>query len=721
MTSPAQAIALLLAGRCHDPRALLGRFESGGEATVRVYLPQAVTASIVDGAQLTRVDAGGVFSWHGPGVAAPRHPRIRWQERDGRQFEALDAYSFAAPLFAFDTHLFNEGTHRRAWQFLGAHVETIDGFTGVRFCAWAPNAERLSVVGDFNGWDGRRHPLQAHPGSGLWSLFVPDLTPGDRYKFEIRNRVTGQVETKADPYARGFEFRPATASVVIPNNEFAWTDADWCAARRQQSWWAAPQAVYELHLGSWRRRADGGFIDYRGAAVELARHVRELGFTHVELMPITEHPFDASWGYQTLGFFAPTSRHGSADDLRWFIDHLHGAGIGVLLDWVPGHFPKDPHGLVRFDGSALYEHEDPRRGEHPDWNTLIFNYGRNEVRSFLTSSALYWLQEFHFDGLRVDAVASMLYLDYSRAHGQWLPNRHGGRENLEAVQWLKELNDAVHEDCPGALVIAEESTSWPLVTRGTGDGGLGFAMKWNMGWMHDTLDYLRADPLFRRYRHDRLTFGMLYAYSENFLLPLSHDEVVHGKGSLLGKMPGDDWQRFANLRLLYGYMWTYPGKKLLFMGGELAQLLEWNHDRELDWPRLDQDACRGVFDLLADLNRLYRTLPALHTHDFDVNGFEWLDCDDAAHSIISYLRRRDGDFVVVVINFTPVVRERHRVGVPAAGNYRELLNSDAHRYGGTNTGNLGLIRARPEPHGGRPAHLELTLPPLAMLVLQPAP
>ena len=719
MSANDAAVALLLAGRMHDPQSFLGRFVTNDQAVVRVFLPQALSAQIHDGPVLQRRHAAGMFVYEGAAAKIPLHPRIVWQEPDGRQFDALDPYSFVASVSPFDIHLFNEGTHRRAWQMLGAHADIIDGISGVRFCVWAPNAERVSVVGDFNGWDGRRHPLQGHFGSGLWSVFMPGMQPGDRYKFELRNRLTGQIETKADPYARAFEYRPATASVVAPANSFAWTDAAWREAQRQQSWWAAPYSVYELHLGSWRRRADGGFIEYRTAAVELAQHVRALGFTHIELMPITEHPFDASWGYQTLGFFAPTSRHGSAEDLRWFVDHMHNAGIGVLLDWVPGHFPKDPHGLARFDGSALYEHEDPRRGEHPDWNTLIFNYGRNEVRSFLTSSALYWLEEFHFDGLRVDAVASMLYLDYSRAEGQWLPNQFGGRENLEAIAWLKELNDTVRGECPGALIIAEESTSWPQVTRGTDHGGLGFAMKWNMGWMHDTLNYLRTDPLFRRYRHDRLTFGMLYAYSENFLLPLSHDEVVHGKGSLLGKMPGDEWQRFANLRLLYSYLWTYPGKKLLFMGGELAQLSEWNHDRELEWALLEQPARRGVFDLLADLNRLYARLPALHAQDFDPHGFEWIDCDDADHSIISFVRRRGADFVVVVINFTPVIREHYRMGVPSPGVYRELLNSDARRYGGSNVGNLGVIRAVEQAHAGRPAMLMLTLPPLATLVLQP--
>ncbi len=617
----------------------------------------------------------------------------------------------------FDRQVFGEGHHWHAYRFLGAHARSRDGQAGVQFATWAPAAQRLSVVGDFNGWNGLAHPMQRHPG-GIWERFVPGLQPGALYKFEVAG-ADGSLCLKSDPYARQMELRPQTASVVTTPTRHHWEDDRWMEARRQRDWQRAPMSIYELHLGSWRRDAGGQTPGYRELGQLLPAYLRELGFTHIELLPVMEHPFDGSWGYQTLGYFAPTSRHGSPDDFRAFVDQCHQAGLGVLLDWTPAHFPADAHGLARFDGGPLYEYPDPVQARHPDWDTLIFDYGRPEVRNFLLASALFWLDEYHIDGLRVDAVASMLYLDYSRKAGQWRPNRHGGRENLEAVALLQQLNALVHELHPGAVTIAEESTAWPLVTRPTYVGGLGFTMKWNMGWMHDTLDYLRLDPIHRRYHHDRITFGLLYAHSENFVLPLSHDEVVHGKGSLLNKMHGDDWQRFAQLRLLLAYQWTYPGKKLLFMGQEFAQRREWDHDRALDWELLREPAHRGVQRLVADLNRLYRQAPALHGDDFSPQGFEWLDCHDVAQSVASYLRRSDGRLVVVVANFTPVPRSGYRIGVPLPGRYREILNTDAAAYGGSNMGNLGAVNADAQPWMGQPCSIALTLPPLALLCLEP--
>jgi 1,4-alpha-glucan branching enzyme len=592
----------------------------------------------------------------------------------------------------------------------------------VLFATWAPNALRVSVVGDFNAWDGRRHPMRRHPG-GIWELFVPELADGVRYKFEILSRDAG-LQIKADPYARQAELRPQTASVVA-STRHCWQDQAWMQARAASDWLHAPMTIYELHAGSWQRHDDGRWLSYAELAERLIPYVRAQGFTHIELLPVMEHPFDGSWGYQTLGYFAPTRRHGNADDFRVFVDVCHGAGIGVLLDWTPAHFPSDPHGLARFDGTPLYEHADPRQGQHPDWDTLVYDYGRPEVRNFLLASALFWLEEFHCDGLRVDAVASMLYLDYSREPGQWIPNRDGGRENLDAISLLQQLNAVVHERHPGAVVIAEESTAWPQVTRPTWTGGLGFSMKWNMGWMRDTLDYLALDPVHRSHHHRRLTFGLLYAHSENFVLPLSHDEVVHGKRSLLEKMPGDDWQRFAQLRLLYAYQWSQPGRKLLFMGQEFGQRREWNHDAALDWSLLDHAVDgprhRGLQRLVADLNALYTSTPALHRGDFDAAGFEWLDCDDHAHSVLSYLRRDGAASVIVVLNFTPVPRHAYRIGVPAGGRYREILNTDAAGYGGSDLGNQGAVHAQDVAWGGRSHCLELLLPPLGALILQPSP
>jgi len=712
------ALTRVLEGRHHAPFEVLGAHHDGDMVTVRVLLPaaQRVWFGDVAGGRIELAAAqpeAGLFVWHGLAGILPEHYRVFWQDAWHHTHHYLDPYTFPAVLPAAALQRFTGGSDDAAYLTLGSHPVVIDGVAGVRFAVWAPNAERVSVLGDHDGWDARRQPMRSLGASGVWCLFVPELAPGARYKYDVRSGINGAIE-KADPFAQSFELRPLSASLVAAPSTHRWQDEDWLARRDAGSCLAQPMSIYEVHLGSWRRAADG-FLNYRELAVALTEHVTSLGFTHVELLPITEHPFDGSWGYQTLGYFAATKRFGEADDLRWFVDYLHRHHVGVILDWVPGHFPTDSHGLATFDGSALYEHEDPRRGFHQEWNTLIFNYGRSEVRSFLTSSALYWLREFHFDGLRVDAVASMLYLDYARKAGEWLPNRFGGNENLEAIDWLRELNEKIHGEFPGAAVIAEESTSWPQVTRPTYLGGLGFTLKWNMGWMHDTLNYLANDPVHRVSHQDRLTFGMLYAYTENFLLPLSHDEVVHGKAPMLHKMPGDDWQKFANLRLLYCYQFTYPGKKLLFMGQEFGQRDEWNHDRALDWHLLEHACHRGVSDLLRDLNSLYRREPALNADG--AGGFEWIDCHDARQSVVSYLRRSGDAFVLVVLNFTPVPRRSYRLGVPAAGCYRELLNSDAERYGGSNVGNLGAVPSEAVACMGHRHSLVLTLPPLAALVL----
>ncbi|GMU45660.1 MAG: 1,4-alpha-glucan branching enzyme GlgB [Porticoccaceae bacterium] len=704
--------------RHHDPFAVLGRHRDGGQELIRVFNPRAEEVAIAErDIRLERIPDSDFFEWRGE-AGLPEHYRLIWRDRDHREHIAHDPYTYGPQLADFDLHLFGEGRHRHAYRFLGARAHQVAGVAGALFAVWAPNAERVSVIGDFNGWDGRCHPMRVRGGSGVWELFVPDLAPGALYKYELRNRHTGQIFVKADPYGRQQELRPRTASVVPAESNYRWGGGDWLAQRRAADWQHRPMAVYEVHPGSWRRDAEGGFLGYRELAHQLAAHVRELGFTHIELLPVTEHPFDLSWGYQTTGYFAPTSRYGSPDDFRYFVDHCHRSGIGVLLDWAPAHFPKDAHGLARFDGTPLYEHGDPRRGEHRDWSTLVFDYGRNEVKSFLISSALYWLEEMHLDGLRVDAVASILYLDYSRREGDWTPNRYGGRENLEGIDFLRELNIAVHEHCPGILMCAEESTAWPQVTRPTYLGGLGFDLKWNMGWMNDTLSYMAQDPIHRQYHHDKLTFSMLYAFSENFLLPFSHDEVVHGKQSMLHKMPGDEWQRHANLRALYTYQFSHPGKKLLFMGTEFGQGLEWNSAGVLDWYVLDYPLHQGMQRLVRDLCHLYRTTPALYRYEFEWRGFDWIDCHDARQSVLSFLRRGDGDeLIVAVVNFTPVPRHGYRIGVPAAGCYREILNSDSEWYGGSNLGNgPAPLRAEELPWMGRPCSLNLTLPPLGGLL-----
>jgi 1,4-alpha-glucan branching enzyme len=622
-----------------------------------------------------------------------------------------------------DAYLFNEGTHNRLYQKLGAHARTAAGVDGTNFGVWAPNAEAVSVIGDFNDWQADATPMHAVGDSGVWEVFVPALQRGSRYKYHIQSRYNGFRTDKADPFGFMHEAPPATASVVW-DLDYEWNDADWLAHRREHNRIDSPAAVYEVHIGSWRRR-DGVSLGYREMAQPLAEYVRDMGFTHVEFLPVTEHPFFGSWGYQTTGYFAPTSRFGSPQDFMYLVDVLHQHGIGVILDWVPSHFPGDAHGLHYFDGTHLFEHADPRQGFHPDWKSYIFNYGRNEVRSFLLSSAIFWLDHYHIDGLRVDAVASMLYLDYSRSTGEWVPNEFGGRENLGAIEFLRRLNADVYHAFPDVQTIAEESTAWPMVSRPTYIGGLGFGMKWDMGWMHDTLDYMSRDPIHRSYHHGKLTFRGIYAFTENFVLPLSHDEVVHGKGSLIRKMSGDEWQRFANLRLLFGYMYTQPGKKLLFMGGEIAQWREWNHDAELDWHLLGSELHAGVQRWVRDLNAFYRAERAAHELDFDVRGFQWLDADDAWNSVLSYVRRSRpdpdtgaGGELLVVGNFTPILRQNYRVGVPDTGFWREVLNSDAQVYGGSGVGNMGGAHSAPIPFHGRPHSLNLTLPPLGIIILK---
>ncbi|MBX6313622.1 MAG: 1,4-alpha-glucan branching protein GlgB [Isosphaeraceae bacterium] len=727
-------IDLIVHGNHWDPFSVLGPHEvsAGGRRArvLRAFLPEARHAWVVDLARgepgervpMDRIHPDGFFERTFTDRTAPFPYRLAVEDYQGHRWEFVDAYQFGRVLTDFDLHLLGEGTHYKSYERLGAHLRVHEGIRGVHFAVWAPNAQRVSVIGNFNHWDGRRHPMRSLGPTGIWEIFIPDLTQGEVYKFEIKSRYHGYLVEKADPYGFYAEQRPRTASIVWDITKFQWHDQEWMANREKRQALDAPISIYEVHLGSWKRVPEDGnrFLNYRELADQLVEYLDGLGFTHVELLPVSEHPFDGSWGYQPVGYFAPTSRYGTPDDFAYFVDTLHRHGYGVILDWVPAHFPRDVHGLGYFDGTHLYEHEDPRLGEHRDWGTKIFNYGRAEVRNFLIGNALFWLERYHVDGLRVDAVASMLYLDYSRQPGEWIPNRFGGNENLEAIDFLKQLNVLTHQYHPGILTIAEESTSWTGVSRPTYLGGLGFSLKWNMGWMNDTLVYMSKDPIYRKYEHGALTFSLIYAFTENFVLPLSHDEVVHGKGSLLDKMPGDLWQKYANLRLLYGYMWGHPGKKLLFMGGEFAQWREWKHDESLDWHLLQWESHRGVQRLITDLNALYRAEPALHEVDFEWTGFEWLELHDWENSVLAFLRRAKapGHEIVVVCNFTPVVRYDYRVGVPAGGFYRELLNTDAAIYAGSNVGNQGGVWAQAEPHAGRPFHLSLTLPPLGVLFLK---
>ncbi|MBI5576865.1 MAG: 1,4-alpha-glucan branching protein GlgB [Deltaproteobacteria bacterium] len=726
-------VELLADARHWDPFSVLGpHVVHVGEQkalAIRAILPRAsqafVTVSGEGGqppAEMKRLHPEGVFEAVFPGVAEPFPYRIEIVDREGYRWIQDDPYSFGCILTEFDIHLLSEGTHLDQYNKLGSHIFRMGAVSGVSFAVWAPNAERVSVVGNFNHWDGRAHPMRNRGDCGVWEIFIPGLAEGEIYKYEIRARVAGEVFLKSDPFALRFEPPPRTGSIVWNIDGYTWGDSEWLAARASRNPVEAPMTVYEVHLGSWKRKEEENYryLTYRELADELITYVREMGYTHIELLPVTEHPFDGSWGYQTLGHFAPTARFGLPGDFMEFVDRCHQAGIGVLLDWVPAHFPKDAHGLARFDGTHLYEHADPRKGEHSDWGTLIFNYGRREVRNFLLSSALFWLEKYHIDGLRVDAVASMLYLDYSRDNGAWIPNEFGGRENLEAISLLKRMNELVHEKHPGAVTIAEESTAWPMVSRPVYVGGLGFTFKWNMGWMHDMLEYMEKEPVHRKFHFGTLTFALLYAFHENFVLPFSHDEVVHHKRAMLDKMPGDLWQRFANLRLLYSYMYAHPGKKLLFMGGDFGQWVEWNHDGQLSWDLLQWDTHKGLQALVRDLNRLHVSVPALHEVDFRPEGFEWIDFHDVDNSIICFLRRAKSpdDFMVCVYNFTPVVRKDYRVGVPAPGLYLEAFNSDSAYYGGSNMGNVGGANAEAVPWNGRPWSVSLTLPPLGALYLR---
>jgi len=729
------AIGPVIHGYHHNPFEVLGPHEVESEGrralSVRAFLPDSQQAWLVDPLEgqsrpMRRIHPAGLYEAICPpeihNMAEGRTYQLRAIDAAGEQVTLHDPYAFPPLLSDYDLHLLGEGRHWKSYQKLGAHVRVVNGVRGVNFAVWAPNAESVSVIGQFNGWDRRRHPMRKHLPGGVWELFVPTAGPNALYKYSVKWRG-GHVAEKCDPYAFAAEVPPLTANVVASLDDYAWGDASWMSRRGEANGLNAPISIYEVHLGSWRRgdAAQRGWKNYRELAVELVAYCQEMGFTHIELMPVSEHPFTGSWGYQTVGYYAATSRYGTPEDFMFFVDHCHQHGIGVIIDWVPAHFPRDGHGLDHFDGTALYEHADPRQGEHPDWGTKIFNYGRNEVRNFLVSNALFWLDKYHIDGLRVDAVASMLYLDYSRKEGEWVPNQFGGRENLEAIAFVKEFNEQVHGHFPGALTIAEESTAWGGVSRPTYLGGLGFSLKWNMGWMNDTLSYMRHDPIHRQYHHDELTFSLIYAFTENFALPFSHDEVVHGKGSLLDQMRGDLWQRFANLRLLYAYMWTHPGKKLLFMGGEIAQWNEWNCEQELQWDLLQWETHRGVQKLVGDLNGLYRSQPALHQVDFEYMGFEWIDCHNYADSILAFLRRGEDphDFLVVVCNFTPVVRRGYRLGVPEGGWYREVLNTDSAYYGGSNTGNYPGVQAACQGSHGRPFAIEITLPPLAVVVLKP--
>ena len=711
-----------------DPFAILGPHrQRGGPVVVRTWQPAArrVDLRLVGDEGLRTMAAvkpSGLFELSLDAAETVPDYRLQVTYTDGHQLEIDDPYRYGRVLTEFDTHLFAEGTHLRIFEKLGAHRITVGTTVGVHFAVWAPNATRVSVIGDFNAWDGRAHPMRLLTPSGIWELFLPGLPDGEKYKFEIHTPHGERLE-KTDPFGVAFEAPPQTASVVRDIRGYQWHDDTWMRERRSQdAWLQRPVSIYEVHLGSWARVPEAGdrFLLYPELAARLIPYVKAMGFTHIELLPVMEHPFSGSWGYQVLGFFAPTSRHGSPEEFKAFVDACHQAGLGVILDWVPGHFPKDAHGLARFDGTALFEHHDPRQGEHQDWGTLIFNYGRNEVRNFLLSNALFWLEEYHIDGLRVDAVASMLYLDYSRRAGEWVPNRFGGRENLEAIDFLQRLNTLTHGEHPGTMTAAEESTSFPGVSRPVHLGGLGFTYKWNMGWMHDMLEYAGQDPVYRRWSHHLITFSMLYAHSENFVLPFSHDEVVHGKRAMLDKMPGDTWQKYATLRLLLGFMYGHPGKKLLFMGTEFGQWREWNHDRSLDWHLLDDPAHRALKDYVAALNGLYRELPALFERDFDPQGFQWIDCNDHEHSIVSFVRHglTAGDDVVMVFNFTPVPRQRYRLGVPGAGYYAERLNSDSALFGGSNMGNGGGMHSTPIAAHGWPDSVEVTVPPLACLLLQ---
>jgi 1,4-alpha-glucan branching enzyme len=713
-------IEKLVRGELWDPHSFLGRHKQGRSTVVRAWRPEAETVQVVvDGqvaAKLEKVHPKGLFE----GKVDPEIEDYRLEigYAGGATFTIADPYSFSPTLGEMDLHLLGEGSHRDMHSKLGAHLRTVDGVQGVAFAVWAPAAKGVRLVGDFNSWDGRLHPMRAMGSSGIWELFVPDVTVGSYYKYEVLGQ-NNKVMLKTDPLAFATEVPPGTASRVF-SSTYEWNDAEWMSQRESKDAHHSPISTYEVHIGSWKRHPDGRSLTYRELAPELVAYCRELGFTHVEFLPVAEHPFGGSWGYQVSHYFAPTARFGDPDDFRYLVDELHKAGIGVIVDWVPAHFPRDEWALARFDGTALYEHEDPRKGAHPDWGTLVFNFGRNEVRNFLISNALFWLEEFHIDGLRVDAVASMLYLDYSRKAGEWIPNQFGGRENLEAIEFLKELNTVVHDAHPGIMMIAEESTAWPSVSGPVYLGGLGFGFKWNMGWMHDSLLYFSKDPIHRRYHHNQLTFSLMYAWSENFVLPLSHDEVVHGKGSLINKMPGDEWRKRANLRALFAYMWSHPGKQLIFMGGEIGQWREWNHDAQVDWDLLEHPEHAGIKMLVSDLNKIYTDTRALWELDHVSDGFRWIDANDADSNVISFYRTSADaqQHLVCIGNLSALPREDFRVGLPKAGTYEEVINTDADHYGGSNVGNMGKVRSEKKPWHGLEHSAVVTLPPLGVIWLR---
>jgi 1,4-alpha-glucan branching enzyme len=714
----------------YDPSSVLGMHvvtvKGKPAIAVRAFLPDSKNATVVPEpgvkgvaeTEMKIIHQDGFYEAVITGVGAVFPYKIRKTTREGHEETFHDSYAYLPFVTDLDQYLFNAGTHHRAYEKLGAHLSEVNGVGGIHFAVWAPGARSVSVIGDFNNWDRRSHAMRVLGSSGIWEIFIPGLPEGVLYKYQVKTQ-TGYIMDKTDPYAFELEVRPRTAAKVNLLGGYTWNDEGWLRERSTGHAVHGPIAVYEVHPGSWQRGEGNRWLSYREMAERLIPYVKSMGFTHIELMPVMEHPFDGSWGYQVTGYFAPTSRFGSPQDFMWFVDRCHQEGIGVLLDWVPAHFPQDPHALAVFDGTHLYEHADPRKGLHQDWGTFIFNYGRLEVRNFLLSNALFWIDRYHIDGLRIDAVASMLYLDYSRKEGEWIPNKNGGRENLEAIDFLKELNHLVHDYYPGVLTIAEESTAWPGVTAPVPSGGLGFDLKWNMGWMHDILEYFSFDPVHRSYHHNNLTFALLYAFSERFMLPLSHDEVVHGKRSLLSKMPGDLWQKCANLRLLYGFMTAFPGKKLLFMGADLGQWDEWNHEHSLDWHLLQYDTHQGIQRWLQDLNGLYRSRRALHADDFNYTGFSWLDFSDSASSVIAFERHayEPRDTLTFVCNFTPIVRTGYRVGVAEAGFYKEILNSDSTRYGGSNQGNMGGVYAEAIPYQDRPYSISLTLPPLGALIM----
>lgn len=721
-------VRALLAGRHWNPFSVLGMHSVDQGMAVRAFLPGALSVDVLywqpgeTVAAMQCLDEEGLFE-----IVLPRTGPCKYRlavSYPSKREIIEDPYRFASVIAAGDLYLFHEGRHESAYRFLGSNHVEVDGVQGILFAVWAPNASSVSVVGDFNNWNGCAHPMRVLLDSGIWELFIPSLAEGLHYKYVIHDRAGKLLPLKADPYCRLMEEMPGTASKIASAEPFHWHDQVWLAERASRQRHDAPITIYELHPGSWRRKPDGNYYGYRELADELIPYVQSMGFSHIQLMPVNEHPFGGSWGYQPVGMYAPTSRFGTANDFRYLVDTAHQAGIGILLDWVPGHFPTDEHGLGNFDGTHLYEHEDPRQGFHPDWNTYIFNYGRPEVVSYLLSNAMYWLEDFHIDGLRFDAVASMLYLDYSREEGQWLPNQYGGRENIAAIELLRLINTRAYGRFPDILMIAEESTAWPGVTQPVDSGGLGFGFKWNLGWMNDTLSYMRRDPIHRQYHHNDMTFGLLYAFSENFILPLSHDEVVHGKASLLEKMPGDDWQKFANLRAYLAFMWGHPGKKLLFMGSELALRDEWNHDRSLDWHLLEHASHQGVQQLLKDLNRLYHDQPALWSRDNDPAGFEWITAGNHSGALFIFIRKgRDpqsgeSEELLVVSNFTPTLYEKFRFGVQKPGTYIEHFNSNSEHYGGTNDGNAGQLQAEQIPSHGRDWSLSVTIPPLATLFLK---